>query len=181
MVAVGLVQVFVVATSYLLHGTPLPFLLIAPLVPLVGVAAAYSPSLDRSYEIAIAAPISCFKLLLLRAACVLAMTMPIAAMASLLLPHLPWTAVGWILPSLALVSAALAMSTAMPPVTAAAIAGFTWVIFVLATSTIVNDRLAAFRGGAQIPLALMTAACILLLFLRRQAMEKEGPPTWKFQ
>jgi hypothetical protein len=61
------------------------FLALAPVVPVIGVAFAYGPSADRSYEVQVAAPLSGLRLVLLRS-----LTVVVAAAAvSLLWPHRP--------------------------------------------------------------------------------------------
>ena len=48
------------------------FLIVAPLLPLAGVAAAYGPLVDPAYELSLAAPLGSFRLLVLRAVAVVA-------------------------------------------------------------------------------------------------------------
>ena len=74
------------------------FLVLAALLPLAGVAAAYGPGIDPSYEIGVAAPMSSFHLILVRASTVLASTAALAALAALTLPRVGWTAAAWIVP-----------------------------------------------------------------------------------
>ena len=64
------------------------FLVVAPLIPVAGVAAAFGPGLDPTWEITVAAPGGGFRLLLLRAAAVFATTFAMASVASLALPGL---------------------------------------------------------------------------------------------
>src|SRR6266550_3587476 len=78
------------------------FLAIAPLIPVVGVAAAFGPGIDPTYEIGVAAPLRSFKLLLFRSAAVLVASLFLIGMAALALPSLDWTAAAWLLPAFAL-------------------------------------------------------------------------------
>jgi hypothetical protein len=114
-------------------GGPLLFLLLAPLLPVTGVAAAYGPGIDPTHELALAAPMSGFRLLLLRATAVLAGTTALAAVAAVALPPLGWLAAAWLLPALGLTLASLALATAMHPTAAAGAVAGAWVGAVLAT------------------------------------------------
>jgi ABC-2 type transport system ATP-binding protein len=66
------------------------FLIVAPMLPLAGVAVAFGPGVDPTYEIGLASPMRSLRLLLVRAAAVLATTAPLAAAAGLLLPVVDW-------------------------------------------------------------------------------------------
>ena len=99
------------------------FLLVAPLVPVAGVAFAYGPDVDPAYEIGVAAPYSSARLLLLRTGAVLATSLPLVLAAGLLVPSLSWTAVTWLLPALALTALLLAASTWLRPTPVAVGAG----------------------------------------------------------
>jgi hypothetical protein len=57
------------------------FLVVAPLGPLAGVAVAFAGGLDPTREIGLAAPYSALRLLLIRTAAVLSVTVPIVAVA----------------------------------------------------------------------------------------------------
>lgn len=103
------------------------FLLVAPLVPVAGVAFAYGPDVDPAYEVGVAVPYSAAKLLLLRSGAVLATSLPLVLAAGLFVPALSWTAVSWLLPALAFTAVMLAASTwARPTVTGVGL-GIVWV------------------------------------------------------
>ena len=76
------------------------FLVLAPLLPLAGVAVAYGPDVDPTYEIGLAAPMRSFSLLLIRAVAVLATTSVMATVAGLALDGPHWSAAAWLAPSL---------------------------------------------------------------------------------
>ena len=103
------------------------FLLIAPLAPMVGVAAAYGPESDPTHELATAAPYSKPRLVLLRAAAVLAASLPITVAVGLLLPIPTWLAAAWLLPALGFIAVVLAAGTWVDPVYAAAALAVGWV------------------------------------------------------
>jgi hypothetical protein len=89
------------------------FLVLAPLVPVIGVAAAFAPQGDPAYELTAASPFSAFELLLIRSAAVLVSSAAVTALASLALPDNS-VAAAWLLPSLGLTTATLALSRWMP-------------------------------------------------------------------
>ena len=94
------------------------FLLLAPLVPVAGVAVAFGPVADPAHEIAVASPFHGFRLLLIRTVAVVATSTGLALVMALLLPEAGLMAVAWIVPGLALAGVALAMSTVVSPVVA---------------------------------------------------------------
>src|SRR5262245_12501095 len=127
--AVAATLAFAVAAARVYAGPDanLAFLCVAPLLPLAGIAAAYGPGVDPTYEIGLAAPMRSFHLLLLRAAAVLGTALPLAAVASLALPELGWGAAGWLLPSLGLTACGLALATALEPLRAIGATAGAWV------------------------------------------------------
>ena len=85
-------------------------------------------------------------------------TAVLAGVASLALPHLGWTAVAWLLPSLALTLSALALATVMPPLWAAGTVAFLWVAAVIASALrlrrcwrVGKRKLGSWRGARRRP------------------------------
>ena len=103
-----------------------PFLLVAPLVPVLGVAAAYGPHEDPLESLVVTAPHGRTRLILTRTVAVLVSVLPFTALLGLLLPGPPWLAVAWLGPALALVPVLLALSTFMGPRTAGALVAVAW-------------------------------------------------------
>jgi hypothetical protein len=103
-----------------------PFLLVAPLLVLAGVAAAFWPALNPASRLEVAAPCSGFTLLLVRAVAALAAALVPVVAAAFLLPGPGWLPVALLLPSLALCAVALAAATVVDPRAAAAMAGALW-------------------------------------------------------
>lgn len=125
------------------------FLVAAPLGPLAGVAVAFAGGLDPTREIGLAAPYSGLRLLLIRTAAVLAVTVPIVAAAGLALPGSNWTAAAWLLPTTGLTCVALALTARLTPVVAVGVVATAWVL--ATTPTTVAGRLdLAFGAGAQV-------------------------------
>ena len=129
--AMVFVAAFAVAAASVDGDGPWLFLVIAPLLPVAGVATAYGPALDPTYEIGVAAPVSGLRLTLLRTLAVIATTIPLLAVAALIAPGGGWVVFGWVLPSFALVAITLALSTAISPERAGAVVGVGWLVAVV--------------------------------------------------
>jgi hypothetical protein len=125
------------------------FLVVAPLGPLAGVAVAFAGGLDPTREIGLAAPYSGLRLLLIRTAAVLAVTVPIVTTAGLALPGSNWLAAAWLLPTTGLTCAALALTARLTPVVAVGVVGTAWVL-VTAPTTFAGHLDLAFGVGAQV-------------------------------
>lgn len=169
--AVALALTFAVVAAYESERGLLVFLALAPLLPLAGVAAAYGPGLDPTYEIGLASPLRSFRLLLIRAAAVLATTTLLAAVASLALPQLDWRVAAWLLPALALTTLSLALATYVPPLWASGALAFLWIAVVTLTATAGDDRFAAFRAPVQLVFLVTTLAAAAVVVRRREAFE----------
>jgi hypothetical protein len=106
------------------------FLLMAPLIPVAGVAAVYGPSADPLYEAVQATPYSMVRLALLRTSFVLVTSVPAILVAGLLLPTSVVVTVGWLLPSAGFVVAVLTASSWVDPDQAATAVGACWFVAV---------------------------------------------------
>jgi class 3 adenylate cyclase len=152
---------------------PLMFLVIAPLLPLGGVAAAFGPGVDPTYEIGLSCPVRTSRLLLIRATAVLAATSFLAGLASLALPRLDWTAAAWLLPSLGLTIATLALATVMRPLWAVGTVAFLWVTGVVASEILSSVPDAAFRGPGQVTFFAVVVVAAPLFARRREHLDME--------
>jgi signal transduction histidine kinase len=158
-------------------GTPggtLFFLVLAPLVPVAGVAAAYGPWIDPMFEVTQAAPMSSFRLVLLRASAVLVVTSVVVGAAAVALPGAGWTTAAWILPALGLTLGSLALSTFMPTHWAAFAVTLAWFATLIVTRSLSSDRLAAFRGPGQVAFFTLAVGSSVLISWRRERLEIEG-------
>jgi len=150
------------------------FLVVAPLGPLAGVAVAFAGGLDPTREIGLAAPYSGLRLLLIRTAAVLAVTVPIVTIAGLVLPGSNWLAAAWLLPTAGLTCAALALTARMTPVVAVGVVATAWVV-VTAPTTIAGRLDLAFGAGAQLFwLAMAVGGGIWLAVTRNSVTIKLG-------
>jgi hypothetical protein len=171
LLAVMLVLAFAVVAAHQSERGVLVFLAVAPLLPLAGVAAAYGPGIDPAYEIALAAPLRTFRLLMIRAAAVLTVTVVLVGLAALALPGLAAVAAAWLLPALALALASLALSSYVPPLLASGSLALAWICAVGLGVALADDRLAAFQPPGQLAFALIAALAALVIGRRRDAFE----------
>lgn len=175
LLAVGAVLALAVGVAHGAEGGYLLFLAMAPMLPLAGIAAAFGPGIDPTYEIGLAAPLRSFSLLLLRAAAVLVSTLSLGIVAALFLPDLNWAAVSWLLPSLGLVTSSLALSTFVAPLLSASAVAVLWVAAVgfAAWSAEGDVPLHAVFGEAmQVALLVVTLGGGLFLLARREEFER---------
>jgi len=149
------------------------FLLVAPLVPVAGVAFAYGPDVDPSYEVGVAVPYSAARLLLLRTAAVLATSLPLVLAAALLVPGLSWTAVTWLLPALAFTARTLAASTWTRPTFAGVGLGIAWACAVGAAA-LGQDPYAVLAPSLLLVYAVVGIAAVLVLRLRIRRLTPLG-------
>ncbi len=156
------------------------FLVLAPLLPLAGVAASFGPGIDPLHEVALAAPLRSLDLLLVRATAVLATTTFLAGVAAATVPHADWQMAAWLLPAFGLTAGSLALSTWVTPWKAAAALASIWVsaaAFGLRMAAGVPpggplvERFVAFRPSGQLALAAFTVAAVVIVALRRDALE----------
>ena len=125
---------FATFAAYVSGGTALaPFLLVAPLAPVLGVAAAYGPRQDPLEALVATAPYGRTRLILLRTAAVLVSVLPVTALLGLAVPGPPWLAAAWLGPALALVPVVLALAGFVGPRAAAAVVTLGWSTVVLAS------------------------------------------------
>lgn len=103
-----------------------PFLLVAPMVPVLGVAAAYGPHEDPLEALVVTAPYGRSRLILVRALAILVSVLPITALLGLLLPGPLWLAAAWLGPALALVPVLLALSSFVGPRIGGAVVSIAW-------------------------------------------------------
>lgn len=171
LLAIVLALGFAVLASVADPGLVPVFLAMAPIAPVAGVAAAFGPEADPAYEVAMAAPTTAVRLLVVRALAVLAVTVAIAVPLSLALPGLDWLTVGWVLPALGLTATSVALASVTTVERGAALVTGAWLVAVVVSADVADDRLAAFRPAGQAVCALALAGAALVLHRRRDAFE----------
>ena len=148
-------------------------LALAPLVPVVGVAAAFSAATDPTQEVATAAAISGFRLLMIRTLSVLGGSIAVTLAITLLSRHADgWLRVAWILPGLATTSATLVLATRTRIATAAGVIGCAWLLIVIAISEVVDDAVAPYRWPGQLVAIVVTASASAILVGRRRHLDR---------
>ena len=152
----------------------LVFLLVAPVLPVAGVAAAYGPWADPSHELATTTPFSGIRLLLLRSLAVLVVTTVVSAVAGALIPAGDVSSFAWVLPALALSVASLALSTFVAPHVAATAVAVLWVTVVVAAEVRSAEPLAAFRGTAQAAFSTVVIVGAATIAWRRDRLDRRG-------
>lgn len=145
------------------------FLTVAPMLPVAGVAAAYGREADPAYELAVAAPYSQLRLLLVRSVAVVGSTVAVTALGGLLIADAGWSAAAWLLPALALSATTLALSARVAPVWAAAFVLAGWLTTGFLAWGLTDSRLAAFGDVGQV-VALGVTGLALLALHRQRAM-----------
>ncbi|WP_127469012.1 zf-HC2 domain-containing protein [Streptomyces sp. B27] len=165
-----------------------PLLLVtAPVLPLAGVALSYGRHADPLYEVVTSTPSGGLRLLLVRAAAVLGVSVPALTLAGAALPPAAGGpgAAAWLLPGLALTLAALALGSFVGSRRGAAAVGGAWALFVVAPATSGGPAGAALMAGAapyfsgpavQSGWASGALACALLLAARRRSFDHLETP-----
>jgi len=155
---------FATLAAYASGGTALaPFLLAAPLAPVLGVAAAYGPRQDPLEALIATAPYGRTRLILLRTIAVLVSVLPVTALLGLTVPGPPWIAAAWLGPALALVPVQLALAAFVGPRFAATVLSLVWsglVLNSLRGSVAPTWPVEVAQQGVY--LAVAGAACILI-------------------
>ncbi len=160
--------------QHLAHGSPaglLPFLILAPLLPLAGVAAAFHPKLDPAADLATAAPVSGIWLFCVRSVAVIASALVPTVLAALLLPGGGWLPMLVVVPALAVSVAALALATVTGPFPAAAGAGAGWIATATAVGLILGSPAVVYHGAAQAAWLAVILGASGLLVVRRHKLE----------
>ncbi|WLW54942.1 zf-HC2 domain-containing protein [Streptomyces sp. YU58] len=166
-----------------------PLLLaVAPVVPVIGVALSYGAYADPLHEITASTPSAGLRLVLVRVAAVLAVSLPLLTLAGVLVPSsgAPGAA-AWLLPGLALTLASLALAGYVGCPAATAVTGGGWLCAVLAPALAapggrltarLADQLSTVLDGAPAQGAWAAAAVLsaVALAVRRPAYDHLGRP-----
>ncbi len=153
-------------------------LVLAPLLPVLTTAAAYSPGLDPTLAVTAATPYPAMRLLLIRTVGVALASTVVAVAACAALPVELIGTLVWLLPAAALTAATLALSTWLDPGSAAGICCAAWLTAVWATELTVDaglGRLAVYDAAGQLVSAAVLATAAAVLVRSRQRLDRGSP------
>lgn len=150
-------------------------LVLAPLVPVLGVALAYGPTVDPVHEIGLATPIRGLRLMLIRAATVMAVSVVVLGGSVLLSPASNGLAFAWLLPALATTSLAVSLMTVTTPRRSVAAVSIGWALLVAVVQGATDDSLAIFGPLAQTASMVAAAIAAGVMFKRRERFDRVSP------
>lgn len=149
-------------------GPPL-LLLLAPVAPLLGVAAAWARGTDAAYELVAATPRAGLYLVLRRTLTVLVVVVPALTMAGLAVGASP---ARWLLPCLAFTAGTLAIGSAIGVPRAAGVLAAGWAVGVVGPG-LVSREIPLLLRPESLPLwVAVTVAVVLTVALRRGAYNR---------
>lgn len=147
-------------------GAVSPVLLVAPLLPALGVAASWSRGLDPAWELTTSAPRAGLELVLRRTASVLAVVVPALLVAGWLTGVM---VAQWLLPCLGLTAAVLALGGVVGVTRAAAALTLVWVAVGIAPALATNSPGLALRADVLPLWGLVLALGAGVVLVRRDA------------
>ncbi len=150
-------------------------LLLAPLVPVLGVSFAYGVEADPAHEMSVATPMRGLRLILTRSAVVLTVSTALCSIIAVLAPGAPALAFAWMLPALGLTAATVALMSAIAPRPAAAAVTASWVLGVLLARGAADDLLAAFGTTGQGVMIALTLTSLAAIWFRRDRFDALEP------
>jgi hypothetical protein len=152
----------------------LAFLVLAPLLPPLGVAATFRLTSHSTAMLETTAPYSPARLLLWRTAYVVATAVPAAVAFGAVIPGNAWMAVAWLLPSAACTLVVLVAATWIDPLTPALVVSTVWLALVVGWQ--LREMPTAITAPAvQLSSAAITVAAALVL--QRRLLELRVPTT----
>jgi hypothetical protein len=166
------------AVSPVTGGAELPLLgLVAPLVPILGVAVSYGTGLDDAHEVIASTPGGGLRLLLMRSVTVLASSTVIALVAGIAVGY--GSPVPWLLASLALVVLTLALGSLIGVGRAAGVVGGGWAVAATVTTLSTPTHAVPIPLTAEFaPVWLAVAvAAAFVVAVRRDAFDQVILPT----
>jgi hypothetical protein len=147
-------------------------LVMAPLLPVLGVAMAYGSAADPSHEIQLATPVRGLRLVAIRAVTVLVVSIVSVGLLALTSPDTRPLAAAWLLPALAVTALSLAAMTVVSPRRAASAVAVLWMVGVVVARVVAADPLAAFRVVGQLVSLVVALAAVAVLVNRRARFDQ---------
>ena len=153
------------------HTLPSLVLLVAPMAPLLPVAAAWSRRTDPAWELMATVPRAGLWLLLRRTLAVLAAVLPVLALAGWWTGHSPAL---WLLPSLAFTAGSLALGGFIGVDRAALALAVAWSVAVVVPSLVANRLPTVLDGGSWPGWVVATGALAVLVLARAPGYRRLG-------
>jgi hypothetical protein len=150
------------------------FLLFAPIGPLVATAVAFERFAEPVENLLRTVPTSIWKIALVRSAAAVVPSIALTALSIPILNERGWLALAWMLPSLALSGAALALTNWMRAEHAAAIVTLLWLSFPIVAKLRVESLLDAMAGPAQLASMAVLLAAVIVLARGRTTYDYRG-------
>ena len=147
-------------------------LVLAPLVPVLGVALAYGPTVDPVHEIGLATPMRGLRLLLIRAATVAAVSVAVLSGSMLLSAASNALAFVWLLPALAMTSLAVGLMTVTTPRRSVASVSIGWALLVAIVQGATSDSLAIFGPALQLGSVVAAVVAGVVVVSRRERFDR---------
>jgi hypothetical protein len=148
------------------------YLLVAPLIPVLGVVTAFAAA-DPLAAVTASTPYSKARLALLRAVAVVLAGVPLALAVGVAVPGIAWLAFAWLLPALALTLITLVAMTWWAPEAAGTVTAIAWVA-VIAIARVHHGAVQAVSADLQLAYALVAMLAALALALRIRTAHTPG-------
>jgi hypothetical protein len=149
------------------------FLIVAPLIPVAGVAVSFGGDADPAHELVTVTPYSSLQLLLLRTFGVLTTSVPLTVLLGLALPGPAWLAVAWLTPAVAGIAITLAVSPHLDSSTTAAVVAVVWSSVVLSAHHL-GDPVEVVEPLMQLVLAAVALIALAVVVLRSPSLDLLG-------
>jgi len=147
------------------------FLVVAPLLAVIGVAMSLSPSAAPLEELEASSPTGRLWLVAVRSSTVIVVVAATAVLPALMLDEFHAAAL-WLLPAVACTLLTLFLSTVSKPVTAAAVVSVLWVGAVTALEMSASTPLVSFHGPAQMVFSVLVCGLLAAMALRRDLFDQ---------
>lgn len=149
------------------------FLIVAPLAPVAGVAAAYGGDADPCHELVTVTPYPAIRMLLLRTGGVLVTSIPLAVLAGLALAGPAWLGVAWLTPAAAGVLLTLVLAPTFGTTVPSAALGAFWSVGVLYAARF-GDPLEVVGPVMQLVLGAVALGALAVLLVRYPSFDRLG-------
>jgi hypothetical protein len=149
------------------------FLIVAPLAPVAGVAAAFGGDADPCHELVTVTPYSAARMLMLRTAGVLATSLPVTLAAGLALPGPGWLGVAWLTPAAAGVALTLLHTPLFGSTVTALTLSACWSLAIVVVAR-VSDPFEVVEPAMQLVFAVLTLVAVIALVSQRPSFEHLG-------